>query len=119
MPDISASELERARSMRAEGLTWEEIGRRLEYDCRSIRRRLDPEWAERTRKRDRNYTRHYLSKQERVETQHEQGPRHTPQEIAALRRLIPPDTRDLTARTFNDPLPGRSALDQKLSGASV
>jgi hypothetical protein len=93
--------------------------RRLKYDCRSIRRRLDPEWAERTRKRDQNYTRHYLRKQERVETQHEQGPRPTPQEIAALRRLIPPDTRDLTGRLLGDPVPQRSALFQKLSGASA
>jgi hypothetical protein len=28
-----------------------------------------------------------------------------------LREQIPPDTRDMTARLFGDPLPGRSALD--------
>jgi hypothetical protein len=28
-----------------------------------------------------------------------------------LMEMIPPDTRDLTARLFGDPLPGRSALD--------
>jgi hypothetical protein len=29
-----------------------------------------------------------------------------------LLKLVPRDTRDLTARVFGDPLPGRSALDK-------
>jgi hypothetical protein len=30
-----------------------------------------------------------------------------------LMAMIPPDTRDLTARFFGDPLPGRRALDRR------
>jgi acyl-CoA synthetase (AMP-forming)/AMP-acid ligase II len=33
--------------------------------------------------------------------------------VAPARCLPPPDTRDLTARFCGDPLPGRSALDQR------
>lgn len=32
--------------------------------------------------------------------------------LAARIAEVPMDTRDTTARTFGDPLPGRSALDQ-------
>lgn len=37
----------------------------------------------------------------------------TRRDAEKLRRLIPADTRDLTARFCGDPLPGRSALDQR------
>jgi hypothetical protein len=30
-----------------------------------------------------------------------------------LMALIPPDTHDLTARVFGDPLPGRRAIDMR------
>lgn len=43
----------------------------------------------------------------------EAGNRLPPQEIARRRRAVPADTRDLTARFFGDPLPGRSALDTR------
>lgn len=33
--------------------------------------------------------------------------------IAAHMKNMPADTRPLTARTFGDPLPGRSALDRR------
>lgn len=45
---------------------------------------------------------------------HEEGSnRLSADDIKRLRRAFPADTRDLTARFFGDPLPGRSALDQK------
>lgn len=31
---------------------------------------------------------------------------------AVLKHAVPDDTRDLTARTFGDPLPGRRAIDR-------
>ncbi len=39
------------------------------------------------------------------------------EEIAALLASIPEDTRDLTQRICGDPLPGRSALHRKQTGA--
>ena len=33
--------------------------------------------------------------------------------LKAFKQSLPPDTRDLTSRTFGDPPPGRSALDQR------
>ena len=35
------------------------------------------------------------------------------EDVAARLAEIPPDTRDLTAQVFGDPLPGRSALDRR------
>lgn len=37
----------------------------------------------------------------------------TRRDAERLMALIPPDTRGVTARLFGDPLPGRSALDQR------
>lgn len=39
--------------------------------------------------------------------------------VAALLKLIPPDTRSLTGCICGDPLPGRSALDRLLQGRST
>lgn len=41
--------------------------------------------------------------------------RITSAEIEARLAEIPADTRTLTARTFGDPLPGRSAFDRSLA----
>ena len=42
----------------------------------------------------------------------------SPQDLAARLAEIPADTRSFTARTFGDPLPGRSALDKILQSAA-
>lgn len=39
------------------------------------------------------------------------GRRDVEEQARKLMAFIPSDTRDLTARIFGDPLPGRSALD--------
>jgi hypothetical protein len=38
-----------------------------------------------------------------------------PEELRARLAEIPPDTRDLTALIFGDPIPGRRALDRRQS----
>lgn len=40
--------------------------------------------------------------------------RRTMADRDAMKQKIPDDTRDLTARFFGDPLPGRSALDRRM-----
>lgn len=40
-------------------------------------------------------------------------PEETRQMAERLMRQVPRDTRDLTGRVFGDPIPGRSALDQR------
>jgi hypothetical protein len=47
------------------------------------------------------------------------GERPDPAEVLRMLAAIPPDTRDLTARLCGDPLPTRSALYQKMQGASA
>ncbi len=42
--------------------------------------------------------------------------RHAERDASRLLQLVPADTRNLTARIFGDPLPGRSALDQRKQG---
>lgn len=37
----------------------------------------------------------------------------TDEDLAARLAEIPPDTRDLTARIFGDPIPGRRELDMR------
>lgn len=48
------------------------------------------------------------------------GPRPlTEEQLRERRRAIPPDTRNRWQCHFDEPPPGRSALDQKRQGASV
>lgn len=41
--------------------------------------------------------------------------KHVDIDAAELKKSIPNDTRDLTARICGDPIPGRSALDRRAS----
>lgn len=36
------------------------------------------------------------------------------EQVRRLKAEIPPDTRDLTARMFGDPIPGRRAIDKRM-----
>ena len=50
-------------------------------------------------------------------TQHVTKNNQAERDWLRLVSLIPKDTRDVTARIFGDPLPGRSAFDQKQQSA--
>lgn len=93
-----------ARQLYAAGWTITAIGRHLGFLPESIRRIVDERYAARRResinkaREQRRLTSAAISQR---------------REVDASRSEVPTDTRDLTARLFGDPLPGRSALDQR------
>lgn len=91
------------------GLSFKAIARAIGVASGdTIKRWLDPKWAERSRQYQRDTY-------QRVEDVHlvplDRGPDE--RDLKARWREIPPDTRDLTARLCGDPLPGRRALDRR------
>ena len=101
--DIAADVLAGARKLRAAGTSWASIGAHLGYHEHTIRKRLDPDFAEARRVR-------YASPAPCMQTME---PRLTPAEAERALATVPPDTRTLQARFLGDPLPGRSALDRR------
>lgn len=110
---MSPEAIKKARQMIQAGATWKAVGRELGCAADTVRRWLDPQWAEMRRKQV-NEAR--LRKRLGNPVQREK-----PQSLRVAVKAdaerafaqVPPDTRDLTARIFGDPLPGRSALDQR------
>lgn len=113
--------LESARTMRAEGLSWPEIGRQLGLSTHLVRLPLDEKYAE-------NFRRWKLSGSARL--QHERrvngghtGIRRSPVNRVDVVERNPlydpardgplPEHETLTAWVCKDPRPGRSALDQR------
>lgn len=106
--DLPPDQVQRARELRAEGLSWSNIGARLGLHEDTMRRRIDPGFKERrTGPRVRAFIR-------------AGGERHVTQAEAetALAR-VPTDTRSMSARVMGDPLPGRSALDKMRAAQPV
>ena len=107
--NIPSETIERARALRAEGVGWRAIGRQLGLDERTIRGRLDPDfwWPSRTTGPLTSFL-HVVGESRLSDADAERA-------LAT----VPPDTRSMCARLFGDPLPGRSALDQKQGANGV
>lgn len=112
--DWTPERRERAKAMRQNGASWEDLGRSFGVDAGTVRRRLDPEWAARRLALDTK------SRRERGDLKTAAAYRlglsdlrSTAEMGMRLKREIPPDTRDLTGRMLGDPLPARSALAAK------
>lgn len=113
--NMTPDQIRIAKNLHADGWAYRAIGEELGFGRDSIRYILDPEYAAMRRKqvnearRRRGYTstaradsgNRYPAGKINIET------------IAARLAEIPADTRNLTARIFGDPLPGRSALDRQ------
>jgi hypothetical protein len=104
---IGAHDVARARELRAAGLSWASIGERLGYHERTIRERLDSDFAAAQRLRYTDAAAFIWMDEQRI----------TPEEAARAIATVPVDTRGVQARFLGDPLPGRSALDRKRLGA--
>lgn len=96
---IPAEVISLARRMKASGETWNAIGRATGVDGSTIRGRLDPEYAKRRNAEI------YAARLRR-------GADVSATQADVVFR-VPEDTRSPIARFFGDPLPGRSALDQR------
>ena len=92
--------LAEAKVLLENGATYGQIEKTIEAPVSRewYRRRLDPSHAARIKERNHRH-------RTKIKTMKEGRKNPVPQKV-------PDDTRNLTARYFNDPLPGRSALDK-------
>ena len=100
------------RMLKAGRARWTDIARATGFSAEKVRRRLDPEYRRRRNQRANESRVRILAEitpAARIVGTARVSPKDAERAIAA----IPPDTRNLTARAFGDPLPGRSALDQR------
>ena len=101
--------LAEARKLRRRGVPWYKVAQRLRpYGVGEfwLRQRADPGYADKRRAYN-----CYRLKPIPLRLLPEEPPPLTQAQLR-LRRKMPQDTRDLTARLMGDPLPGRSALDR-------
>lgn len=113
-PDIPDEVVERARALRAGGMSWMRIAALLGVGDDGLRRRLVPGYAERRAAAKRAaYAARSRGEKKRVQVNRVPSTGVTPDEAWRALASIPADTRDLTARLFGDPLPGRRALDHR------
>lgn len=102
--------------LRANGISYWEISKKLRVQYNWIRRRLDPGYRAKLIAASRDY---YginikpLCVTYRAAHKYGSSLPISEDRLRELRSNNPPDTRDLTARLLGDPLPWRSALAQK------
>ena len=101
-----AETIKTARVLRARNWSWQGIAAHLGKSPTWLRARLIPGFA---KKRRGAYRCIHEPRNGALRTIHANAMR--------LKAQIPADTRDLTARVMGDPLPGRSALDEKRRAA--
>jgi hypothetical protein len=120
MRKLNEKQIEEAGRMRLSGKSWREIGRAFSVREETVMKAVDPFEAERIRQRFRDWR----ARNPRTSSNSPRSTSLQPQslagrperdEVEARRAEIPEDTRGLTAWMMGDPLPGRSALDQKRS----
>jgi hypothetical protein len=83
-----------AKTLRYRKWNWQNISDHLRVDVAWLRAACAPERRDRSRLRNGSVAR-------------------ADRDAMRLMAQIPSDTRDFTARIMGDPLPGRSALDQR------
>lgn len=99
--------LEKAKALRAEGLSWDAIGKKLDLYPSSLRERLCPEYK--ARKKEERRQRWEREKHKIASTRYVRPKNEPP--VPKIPRIQ--DTRDLTGVMCGDPLPERSALAQR------
>lgn len=97
--EVPPEKIARAKELRADGMKWSRISARLGIAEDRLRRLSDERYGERRNARVRAWRRRTGGKLVPV--------------VSDAIPFVPDDTRSLTSRIFGDPLPGRSALDQR------
>jgi hypothetical protein len=126
MQQLTPNLLEKAKALRAEGIGWHRITKQLGVSEYVLRCALEPEYRQyklglNTRQRAQIAARMVVVKRPRpvshtAQPEARYGPAKPPADVLAARdlalelRLRP---RSVTAQPLGDPLPGRSALDQR------
>lgn len=112
---LTDAQIEEAKKMAAAGKNWVEIGRRFGVTDMTAHVLCDPEFREKVnaRKRRENKRRSELYASSVPSFIRHATGRPAKEDVEARLAEIPADTRDLTAKAFGDPLPGRSAWDKR------
>ena len=125
MTPLTEAQIAAARRMHfKEGKSFAVIATRFLCTPETIRTHLDPVYAKKRRDAKRaSDRRHHAKQREQRLADPVLHPRvlhggPTKREWQNRVAEIPDDTRDLTARVFGDPLPGRSALDRRMADAT-
>lgn len=107
---FSEEAIEEARRLMNAETPWAEIGRKLGCNPDTIRRRLDPKWREYRAAQIRSvkHADGYVNMNRVSEVR-----RSRRDEADRRMAEIPEDTRSVSQRIMGDPLPGRSALDNR------
>lgn len=104
-----------ARAMRKGHVGWSQVARRLGVGEYGLRAAIEPDYAARKRESNRkNYNKRAAGSGVRAHDRPHAAHTSVHQHAAALAAQIPVDTRSFTGRLLGDPLPSRSALDQRL-----
>lgn len=99
--------------LRKNNMTWNAIAAKLGASLETVHRAIDPTYGS-VRRGSANATRKSRRKASpNARSAHIAEAKPSAEDAARALAAIPPDTRDFTARLFGDPLPGRSALDQR------
>lgn len=109
-PEEKTAVLAEANRLRSDGVSWGVIGRHLKVTDETLRRHLDPDYAALCLVRAR--MKNGADIRAGYRPPHPE-PHPSRSEVEAGWAAIPPDTRNFTQRLAGDPLPGRSALDQR------
>jgi Helix-turn-helix domain len=108
---LTAADREEARFLYKHGMSVKAIAQHFGANAGTVRLEVDPDF----RARKNEAMRHARRREGPIRVGHVAdsglgGVKR--EEFMARLAEIPPDTRDLTARTFGDPLPGRRAIDK-------
>lgn len=115
-----AREREAVIALHNGGFDAKAIARTLSLGLDGVLRIVDPEWAEKRRdaiNRNRKSVAGNTPKSINPARAKVESFRPSAEQVDRLRRLIPPDTRDITGVLCGDPLPTRSALDKRMGRA--
>jgi hypothetical protein len=101
--------LAQAKALRDDGVPWRTISKKFGIHPDTLRRRLDPQFRLDSAKAKTEYSRAAFNVIRRGLAAYSNCVGKPPlnnDELRARLSLIPPDTRDLTARICGDPIPG-------------
>jgi hypothetical protein len=125
MKPLTPNLIERARDLRARGVGWRNVARDLDVSEYVLRCELEPHYRQykrgiNTQQRAQIAARAVVQRARPAinDAVHHnvRSPRRTPAEVEAARNLaleLRLQPRSVTAELLGDPLPGRSALDQR------
>lgn len=110
MSVLTPDQIEAARQMRAEGMSWSATAKALGTRFEIVRRSVDPEWGEQERRK--NTARKALTRPIPFATRIEGGAGNlSSAQLARMQRRLPPDTRHPMQVLLGDPRPGRELME--------